>query len=71
MSKKLRRGIFLATLMMFGAGSWLGCGDGMEKCPFCGKEEPISNMSFHKRKCKKNTTDQRMNKPAGGKTTGQ
>ena len=71
MTKKLRRGILVSMLVMFGVGSWLGCGEGMEACPHCGKKFPISNVSFHKRKCKMNKTDQRMNKPAGGKTTGQ
>ena len=65
----MRKGIQVAVLGMFVLGSWLGCGDGIEKCPYCGKEFPISNVAFHKRKCKQNPTSQKMDKPAGGKTT--
>lgn len=71
MSKKLRRGILVASLGAFVLGGWLGCGkdSGMEACPHCGQKFPIYNLTMHIRKCPQNKTDQKMNKPASGKTT--
>lgn len=70
MSKHLKRGILIAVLAVFAGGTWLSCGEaGMEKCPYCKKSFPLSNVRFHVRKCPKNPTDQNPNKPVSGKTT--
>ena len=69
MSKRLIGGILIVILAVFAGGTWLSCGEaGMTTCEFCGKSFPVSNTGFHRRKCKKNPTDQRVG-PASGKTT--
>ncbi len=70
MSKQLGRGVLIAVLAIFAVGTMSSCGEvGMESCPHCGKSFPISNVRFHVRKCPKNNTNQRMDKPVSGKTT--
>ncbi len=67
MSMRVIRGILIVILAVFAGGTWLSCGGGMTTCEFCGESFPVSNTGFHKRKCKKNPTDQRIG-PASGKT---
>ncbi len=68
MSNVIRRSILMVCMAIIGGVGWTACSGGEEKCPYCGKMFPISNVRFHVRKCTENPTDHRM-KPASGKTT--